>query len=70
MAYESWGNVRPTFHYSNSKKTYEDESCRVYTAHSDYYYKPFVVVKDDVDVMLEAKMKEKALQKYLSDFIQ
>lgn len=70
MAYESWGNVRPTFHYSNSKKTYEDDSCRVYTAHSDYYYKPFVAVKDNVDVMLEAKMKEKALQKYLSDFIQ
>lgn len=68
MAYESWGNIRPTFHYSNSKKTYEDPNCRVYTAHSDYYYKPFVVVKDDVDVMLEAKCKEKALLKYRKDF--
>lgn len=68
MAYDSWKGIRPTFHYSNSKKEYEDPNCRVYTAHSDYYYKPFVVVKDDVDVVLEAKMKEKALQKYLIDF--
>lgn len=69
MSHETWGNTRPTFHYSNSKKTYEDNSCRVYTAHSDYYYKPFVAVLDDVDVMLEAKMKEKALQKYIKDFL-
>ena len=69
MAYESWGHIRPTFHYSNSKKTYEDPNCRVYTAHSDFYYKPFIVVKDDVDVMLESKCKEKALLKYKKDFI-
>lgn len=70
MAYESWNGVRPTFHYSNSKKTYEDPDCRVYTAHSDYYYKPFNAVVSDVDVMLEAKCKEKALFKYLQDFKQ
>jgi UV DNA damage endonuclease len=69
MSHETWKTARPTFHYSNSKKTYEDESCRVYTAHSDYYYKPFVAVLDNVDVVLEAKAKEKALMRYRAEFV-
>lgn len=69
MAYETWINVVPTFHYSNSKKTYEDPACRVYTAHSDFYYKPFESFGKRVDLMLEAKYKEKALFKYKKDFL-
>lgn len=69
MAYETWQNIVPTFHYSNSKKTYEDPTCRVYTAHSDFYYKPFISFGKRVDLMLEAKYKEKALFKYKKDFL-
>lgn len=69
MAYETWQNIVPTFHYSNSKKTYEDPTCRVYTAHSDFYYKPFVCFGKRIDLMLEAKYKEKALFKYKKDFL-
>ena len=39
-------------------------------AHSNYYYKPFNNCGKRVDVMLEAKMKEKALKKYIKDFVE
>ena len=68
MAYESWGNIRPTCHHSNGKKEYEDPTIRSAAAHSNFYYKPFDSCGKSVDVMLEAKMKEKALKKYLKDF--
>jgi len=63
MASETWGNIRPVCHHSNSKKVYEDPSV-VMTAHSDYYYEPFMDYGLEVDVVLEAKMKEQALLKY------
>ena len=69
MAYETWGNIVPTYHYSNSKKTYEDPSCRVYTAHSDFYYEEFESYNKRVDLMLEAKCKELALFKYKEQFL-
>ena len=69
MAYDSWPNgIRPTCHHSNGKKEYEDDSIRSRAAHSNYYYKPFNSCGKSVDVMLEAKAKEKALEKYLHDF--
>lgn len=68
MSYETWGDIKPTFHYSNSKKTYEDEKCRVYTAHSANYHKPIILHKNNIDIMLECKNKEQALFKYIEDF--
>ena len=69
MAYDSWPQgIRPTCHHSNGKKVYEDSSIRSKAAHSNYYYKPFNSCGKSVDVMLEAKAKEKALKKYLHDF--
>lgn len=70
MAYESWGNIVPTCHHSNGKKEFEDPSTRSAAAHSNYYYKPFNNCGKRVDVMLEAKMKEKALKKYIKDFVE
>jgi hypothetical protein len=35
-------------------------------AHSDWYYTPFIDCGLDVDVVLEAKMKERALFDYLA----
>tara|TARA_B100000242_G_C43020886_1_gene475073 strand:+ start:202 stop:1092 length:891 start_codon:yes stop_codon:yes gene_type:complete len=70
MAYDSWPKgIRPTCHHSNGKKEYEDNTIRSKAAHSDYYYKPFVSCGKSVDVMLEAKMKEKSLIKYRKDFL-
>ncbi len=70
MAFDSWPkDVIPTCHHSNGKKEYEDNTIRSKAAHSNYYYKPFNSCGKSVDVMLESKMKEKALKKYLKDFL-
>jgi UV DNA damage endonuclease len=69
MAYDSWPKgILPTCHHSNGKKEHEDPTIRSAAAHSNFYYKPFDSCGKSVDVMLEAKMKEKALKKYLKDF--
>jgi len=69
MARETWQNrgVKQQCHHSNSKKAYEDKSVRD-SAHSDWYYTPFENFGEEVDVVLECKMKEKALLKYREDF--
>ena len=69
MAYETWGDIVPTCHHSNGKKEYEDPTIRSSAAHSNFYYKPFNNLGKRVDVMLESKMKEKALKKYIQDFM-
>ena len=70
MAYDSWpSSIRPTCHHSNGKKEYEDNTIRSKAAHSNYYYKPFNSCGKSVDIVLEAKCKEKALMKYKKDFL-
>tara|TARA_B100000214_G_scaffold371049_1_gene346745 strand:+ start:2359 stop:3168 length:810 start_codon:yes stop_codon:yes gene_type:complete len=68
MAVESWpSEITPQCHHSNSRKKYEN--CDVAkSAHSDWYYEPFKSMGHTLDVVLEAKMKEKALFKYMRDF--
>ncbi len=69
MALETWPDgIRPTCHHSNSRKKYEDPSCRSPAAHSDYYYEPFDSCGKSVDVALECKAKELALFDYLERF--
>jgi len=68
MAVESWPTgITPQCHHSNSRKNYENESVAK-SAHSDWYYEPFKSFGHTVDVVLESKMKEKALFKYMKDF--
>ena len=68
MAVESWASgITPQCHHSNSRKNYEDDTV-VKSAHSDWYYKPFDNCGHSVDVVLEAKMKERSLFKYMKDF--
>jgi len=69
MARETWQNrgIKQQCHHSNSKKNYEDGSVRA-SAHSDWYYTPFENFGEEVDVVLECKMKERALLKYRKDF--
>lgn len=67
LAASTWGDVRPTCHLSNSRQLEDPKEAR--NAHSDWYYTPFDDCGLDVDVVLEAKMKERALLRYLLDFM-
>jgi UV DNA damage endonuclease len=65
-AYATW-DVRPMFHYSSSRRDHEDPSVPK-EAHADYIYEPINTYGKEVDIVLEAKMKEKALERYLVQF--
>ena len=68
MAMDSWPEgITPQCHHSNSRKEYENPDV-VKSAHSDYYYKPFKNCGHTIDVVLEAKAKEKALFDYMKKF--
>lgn len=66
LAASTWGDVRPTCHLSNSRQLEDPKEAK--NAHSDWYYTPFDDCGLDVDVVLEAKMKEKALLRYAREF--
>tara|TARA_Y100001973_G_C5188920_1_gene329640 strand:- start:953 stop:1897 length:945 start_codon:yes stop_codon:yes gene_type:complete len=66
MACESWQDVRPCFHYSESASEKEGSSKRP-NAHSDYIYEKINDYGKSFDVVIEAKAKELALIKYKND---
>ena len=55
-AYATW-DVRPVFHFSNSRRDYEDPKARK-EAHADWLYTPANTYGKDVDIVFESKMKE------------
>lgn len=63
LAISTWGNIVPIVHYSSSRKINEDSTCNV-TAHADYIYEKINTYTYDIDIMLEAKMKEQAVKRY------
>jgi UV DNA damage endonuclease len=65
-AYHTW-DVKPIFHFSSSRRKYEDPTAKK-EAHADFIYEPINTYGKEVDIVLEAKMKEKALQRYLEKF--
>lgn len=65
LAASTWGDVRPTCHLSNSRQLEDPKEAK--NAHSDWYYTPFIDCGLEVDVVLEAKMKERALQRYVKE---
>ena len=67
MAYETWGEIRPVFHYSSSRRDHEDPKAKR-EAHADFIYESINTYGKDVDIVLEAKMKEKAVLKYIENF--
>ena len=69
LARQTWlaRGVKQQCHHSNSRKHYEDPAVSP-VAHSDWYYTPFENYGEAVDVVLECKKKELALQKYIEDF--
>ena len=66
LAYSTW-DLRPVFHYSSSRRDHEEPTAPK-EAHADYVYEPINTYGKDVDIVLEAKMKEKALERYLAQF--
>jgi UV DNA damage endonuclease len=65
MAISTWpDDITPATHYSESRRDEQkDEKIRV-QAHSDYVYDKIETYGNEIDVMVEAKHKELAVQKY------
>lgn len=68
LAYKTWGDVIPTLHWSNSRSKWEDPKAKV-NAHTDWYYETMSLPNLDCDVILESKMKERALLKYVKEIM-
>ncbi|RYY39648.1 MAG: UV DNA damage repair endonuclease UvsE [Chitinophagaceae bacterium] len=66
LAYGTW-DLRPVFHYSSSRRNHEEPTAKA-EAHADFVYEPINTYGKEVDIVLEAKMKEKALERYLAQF--
>ncbi len=60
-------DITPVVHFSSSKKDHEDPSAMP-TAHADYLYGQVNAYGRSVDFMFEAKAKELALSRYLTEF--
>lgn len=58
-AYNTW-DVRPVFHFSDSRQQHEDPTARR-EAHADWLYSPINTYGKDVDIVFECKMKELAI---------
>ena len=65
LAKSTWDyhKVKPLFHYSSCRKTFEDPKCKP-QAHADYIYEKINSYGHIVDIEVEAKGKELAVQKY------
>ncbi|GAB3957585.1 UV DNA damage repair endonuclease UvsE [Spirosoma harenae] len=62
-AYNTW-DVRPVFHYSNSRQVYEDPKARR-EAHADWLYTPANTYGKEVDIVFECKMKDLAVRRLI-----
>lgn len=59
-------NVKPLFHYSSCRRTFEDPKCKA-QAHADFIYEKINDYGHAVDIEVEAKAKEVAVLKYLEE---
>ena len=68
LAVQTWGDVIPTCHYSESARDKEGKK-KVANAHSDYIYDRIENYGHRLDIVIEAKAKEKALMKYRKEWM-
>jgi UV DNA damage endonuclease len=69
LAASTWPTgIRQLCHYSSAKKLHEDASV-IIRAHADYLYEFIDTYGMELDIEIEAKAKELALQKYQKDYI-
>jgi UV DNA damage endonuclease len=68
LAYTTWPDgITPSVHYSESKALHENNSKIKMQAHSDYINKLPDTYGLDVDIMVEAKMKELAILPFITN---
>jgi len=68
LALSTWpSDVMPAVHMSSSKRNYEDATAKV-IAHADYIYDEIPSIGIPFDVIVEAKMKEQAVLRYIKEF--
>ena len=64
LSMTTWGDIVPVVHYSESRSIeYKDDKIRP-QAHSDYVYDYIDTYGNEVDIMVEAKAKERAVTRY------
>ena len=68
LAVSTWGEIVPTCHYSESALIKEGKK-KVANAHSDYIYDKIENYGHRLDIVIEAKAKEKALMKYRKEWM-
>lgn len=66
LAISTWGDVKPLVHYSESKSLHENNESIKPQAHSDYIYELPNIYGHDIDVMVESKMKERAILPFIT----
>jgi hypothetical protein len=66
LGLSTW-TTKPLCHHSSSKKLHEDEKA-ILSAHADFLYESFDSCGFELDIELECKQKDLALEKYLKDF--
>ena len=65
MALSTWGDIKPVVHYSESRSVEQlDESIKP-QAHSDLIKELPNTYGHDVDIMVEAKHKELAIERFI-----
>lgn len=65
LAATTWpAGIRPLFHYSSCRKTFEDPECKA-QAHADWVYEKIRTYGVALDIEVEAKAKDQAIMKYL-----
>ena len=65
MALSTWGDIKPVVHYSESRSEEQlDESIKP-QAHSDLIKELPNTYGHDVDIMVEAKHKELAIERFI-----
>jgi UV DNA damage endonuclease len=66
LSLSTWKDIKPVVHYSESRcDEYKDKSKP--QAHSDFIYNKINTYEKSFDCMVEAKMKESAVQKYFKE---
>lgn len=68
LAVSTWGQIKPATHYSETRRNADGSDYHRPQAHSDYVFNFIDQHGHDVDIMIEAKAKELAVLRYISDW--
>ncbi|MFW6009431.1 MAG: UV DNA damage repair endonuclease UvsE [archaeon] len=70
LAISTWNGIKPTFHYSSSKKIYEnnDNTKIKKQSHADYIYNKINTYGKNFCIILESKAKDLSVLKYKKDY--